>query len=303
MATDAFISHASEDFEFTEFIEKALKAGKLSAWVDRSDVKFGVLLRNQIQSAIRDSRILLLVWSKNAFASRWVMSEIFTAFYLERLIVPCVLDETPLPQFLANSAYVDRQRDKDRLAEEVCRAVRTARSDANEFAPVMISETDLVRCLIKGIAAAQKGVMEGLKKDFHRAAGANRNVDESLESLQNLAPLHPMVLNLAGYQCKNNYIIAHWDAIRAGRAPNDQLLIRGERFFFESLCVNPRDESAINGLGSILFYERELDAAEFLQRRAIDFYLRRTGKIYEAAQHDLDMVLGLKQQQDFSGQE
>ena len=56
-------------------------------------------------------------------------------------------------------------------------------------------------------------------------------------------------------------------------------------------------------LGSILFYERELDAAEFLQRRAIDFYLRRTGKIYEAAQHDLDMVLGLKQQQDFSGQE
>jgi hypothetical protein len=48
--------------------------------------------------------------------------------------------------------------------------------------------------------------------------------------------------------------------------------------FFEGLCVNPYDESAVNGLGSILVYERELDAAEFFQRRSIDLCLRRTGK-------------------------
>jgi TIR domain len=115
MKTDAFISHASENSDFAEIIGRALKAGRLRTWVDRSDVRFGSLLRNQIQSAIRDSRVLVLLWSEAAFKSRWVMAEIFMAFYLERFIIPCVLDATPLPQFLASAAYLDYQRDKDRI--------------------------------------------------------------------------------------------------------------------------------------------------------------------------------------------
>jgi TIR domain-containing protein len=296
MKTDAFISHASANLEFAEVIGRALKAGKLKTWVDRSDVQFGSLLRNQIRSAIYDSRVLVLLWSEAAFKSRWVMAEIFMALYLERFIIPCVLDTTPLPQFLANAAYLDHQRDKDRIGEELCRAVRAAPAGANEVAAVMVSETLVVQSLINAVSAGQYGVMRAVVSDVEQAAKANRDVSDALRSLQQMAPLHPMVLNLAGYQCKNDYTIKHWDAIQAGRAPKDQLLDRGERHFFESLCVNPYDESAINGLGNILFFERELDAAEYFHRRAIDLYFRRTGKSYEAAQHDLDMVLEFKRQ-------
>ena len=45
-----------------------------------------------------------------------------------------------------------------------------------------------------------------------------------------------------------------------------------------------------------MFYERELDAAEFFQRRAIDLK-KRTGENYEAAKHDLKMILDIKQRQ------
>jgi hypothetical protein len=294
MKAAAFISHASTDSEFAEIIRRALKAGKLKSWIDRSNIKFGALLRNQIRSAISDSRVLVLLWSETAFKSRWVMAEIFTAFYLERFIIPCVLDTTPLPQFLANAAYLDRQRDKDRLGEELCRAVRGAPAGANEVAAAMVSEPPVVQSLIKAVAAGQYAVLGAVVSDFGKAVEANCHVSNSLRDLQKLAPLQPMVLNLAGYQCKNEYMIKHWDAIRAGQAPKDQLLEQGERYFFESLCVNPFDESAVNGLGSILFYERELDAAEFFQRRAIDLYRARTGETYEAAQHDLDMVLSIK---------
>jgi hypothetical protein len=297
MKTDAFISHASPNSEFAEIVVRALESGKLKIWVDRSNVQFGSLLRNQIQSAIRDSRVLVLLWSEDAFKSRWVMAEIFMALYLERFIIPCVLDATPLPQFLANAAYLDRQRDNDRIGEELCRAVRTAPTGANEVAAVMVSETPAVQSLINSVAAAQYGVLEALVSDLEQAAEANRHVADDLRSLQELAPLQPMVLNLAGYHCKNDYMIEHWDAIQAGRAPKDPLLDRGERYFFESLCVNPYDENSINGLGNILFFERELDAAEFFHRRAIDLYFRRTGKSYEAAQHDLDMVLEFKRRQ------
>lgn len=109
---NAFISHASKDSRFAAQLVGALELDGLKAWIDHSDVRFGVLLRNELQSAIRNCRVLVLVWSKAASISRWVMAEMLTAFHCNRFIIPCVLDRTQLPQFLQNTAYLDRRRDK-----------------------------------------------------------------------------------------------------------------------------------------------------------------------------------------------
>jgi TIR domain len=297
MKADAFISHASANADFADIVVKALEADKLKAWIDSSDVSFGALLRNQLQANISACRVLVLLWSEAAFKSRWVMAEMFTAIYLNRFIIPCVLDSTPLPQFLANNAYLDRKRDADRLGDRLCHAVRTAPDRANNVSAVVLGDTSVVQPLIHGVAAGQYAALAALEQDFDKAIEANRHVGSAMHNLQEMAPLHPMVLNLAGYQCKNDYLMKHWDAIQVWRAPKDALLDRGERYFFESLCVNPFDESAINGLGNILFFERELDAAEFFHGRAADLYLKRTGEHYDAAEHDLRMVRGFKHQQ------
>jgi TIR domain len=294
MKADAFISHASADADFADTVVKALAAGKLKAWIDSADVRFGALLRNQLQSSISDSRVLVLLWSKAAFKSRWVMAEMFTAIYLDRFIIPCVLDSTPLPQFLANAAYLNRKRDGERLGERLCGAVRGAPDHANDVRALFLAETSVIQPLINDVAARQYAALAAIDEDFDKAVSANRHVGNALSNLQELAPLHPTVLNLAGYQCKNDYMLKHWDATQVWRAPKDKLLDQGERYFFESLCVNPFDESAINGLGNILFYERELDAAEFFHGRAADLYFKRTGEHYEAAEHDLKMVGDLK---------
>jgi hypothetical protein len=221
------------------------------------------------------------------------MAEIFTAFHLGRFIIPCVLDTTPLPQFLGNAAYLDRQRDKAGIAEKLCRAVRGAPDRANEVAPFIANDPPLLQSLTNGVAAGQYAVLATITTDLQKAIDANTHVNSALESVKQLFPLHPRVLNLAGYQCKNNYMMKHWDAIQAGRAPKDPLLDQGERYFFETLCVTPSDASAVNGLGNILFYERELDAAEFFHRRAIDL-MKSAGASYEAAEHDLELVLRYK---------
>lgn len=135
----AFISHASKDSRWASRLVDSLKADGLPPWIDHSDVRFGQLLRNELTSAIQASRVLVLVWSKAASASRWVIAE-------------------------------------------------------------------------------------------------------------------------------------------------------------ESLGVQPMDASALNGLGSILMFERELDAAEFFQRRAIAV-MKRAGRKYPEAQHDLDLVLYFKRKQ------
>ena len=104
-----------------------------------------------------------------------------------------------------------------------------------------------------------------------------------------------MILNLAGYHRKNAYMLKHWDAIQAGRPPKDPLLRRAEQFFFEALFVTPTDYSALNGLGSILILERELEAAEFFVRRAIA--LAKKKKIaYSDAEHDLAMIAYYKKE-------
>ena len=54
--------------------------------------------------------------------------------------------------------------------------------------------------------------------------------------------------------------------------------------------MDPNDDSAINGIGSILFYERELEAAAFFQRKELEFAKQRGGS-YEAAEHDLQLTL------------
>src|SRR5438046_2030321 len=104
---DAFLSHASKDSRFAASLVRSLKADGLKAWTDDTEVRYGALLRNELQTGIRDSRVLVLVWSEAAHLSRWVMAELFTAFHLGRFIIPVVIDATLLPLFLRNAAYLD----------------------------------------------------------------------------------------------------------------------------------------------------------------------------------------------------
>jgi hypothetical protein len=288
-----FLSHASQDAAMVDLAARALRDNQLAIWMDASDISFGGLLRQELQAAIQNSRTLVLFWSENALKSRWVMAEIFTAFHLNRFIIPYVLDATPLPQFLANSAYLSLKRDHADIGAKLSRAISSAPDSANKPAPLLNSRTAILQSLLNGIGAAQIAVVEAMTEDFQKAEEANTQVESALNSAKEMAPLDSMTLNLSGYQCKNNYMFKYWDAIQAGRAPKDALLLDGERYFFETLCVDPLDPSALNGLGSILMFERELDAAEFFQRRAIEL-VKRSGGNYEAAQHDLDLILYFK---------
>ena len=134
---DAFISHASKEKRFAKQLVEALERHGLKAWIDETDVRFGALLRDALQSAIRRCRVLVLVWSKAASESRWVMAEMFTALHSGRYIIPCVLDRTPLPQFLQNTAWLDRRRDKASLGKKLCAAIRDAPRGGNKVAPFM----------------------------------------------------------------------------------------------------------------------------------------------------------------------
>ena len=60
---DAFLSHASQDAKFAKRVHRSLQTNGLNPWIDGSDLAFGALLRDELQDAIRNSRVLVLLWS------------------------------------------------------------------------------------------------------------------------------------------------------------------------------------------------------------------------------------------------
>lgn len=287
---DAFISHSSADRSVASKIEKALEAAGLRVWLDDSEIRLGALLGKELQDSIRASRVLLLLWSRHAASSRWIKSEWLTAFHLNRYIVPCVLDDTLLPQCLQGTVFQRTRQVTASVAEDLVRAVREAPDSSNELAPAMGSESPEVKEVIVRIAGGQQALFGQLsERELTRAAETQVLLDDVVHKALQTWPLEPMIVNLAAYNLKNAYLVKHWDAVRAGRAPDDPLLAQAEERFFETLAIDPTDPSALNGLGSILMFRRDLDAAEFFILAAIA-QADRQNMPYPAAEHDLALL-------------
>lgn len=297
----AFISHSSADAALARRVATALRRGRLEVWLDSHDISVGSLLRDELQTEIKNSDAVVLLWSEAASRSRWVSAEVFTAFHLGRFIIACEVDATPPPYFLANTVRIDLRRNEAEQLKALRRAVREAPRAANELQPFPAVQAPELRKRILKVAAGQAGVMslfgEGRLADARKAQA---RVDKEMKVLEERWPLDATVLNLAGYQRKNAYRLNYSAEIDAGRPPADPLLERAERFFFDTLFADPTDYSALNGLGSVLIYGREYNAAEFFIRRAIH-YAERDGVQYAEAEHDLALARRLKRGRRRSG--
>jgi tetratricopeptide (TPR) repeat protein len=291
---DAFISHSSQDKLKVRRLTALLSAKRLKPWIDQTGVQFGGLLRNGLQDAIAASKSFVLVWSKAASGSRWVIAELLTAFHLGRFIIPCVLDGTRMPQFLRNTAYLDRKRDGGRLGEMLVAAVRGVPDARNAIMPFVAAERAEVLDLVNPIARAQYDEVTKLRPGhFDESRRIHAAVDKQVAAALQRFPLESKVLNVAGYHAKNAYMLKHYEAIQAGQPPEDPLLQKAERCFFSALLADPNNAEALNGVGNVLFFEGELDASEFFHRCALKS-AKQKGFHYAEAQHDLDLVLSFK---------
>jgi hypothetical protein len=288
---DAFISHASADLGPAAKIETALEAGRLDVWLDHSEIQLGVLLAGELQDAIAGCRVSILLWSETAAASRWVNTEWLAAHHLDRFILPCVLDDTTLPQCLEHTVHLDLRRDWDAAVARLAKAARAAPTGANQLPPPMRAESRELHDAVKSIAAGQKMVTAALgRRKLDDARQAQTMLDEFMPVALDAWPLDPMIVKLDGYRIKNGYMIRHWQALQSGRAPPDPALEQAERRFFEALWLDPTDPEGLDGLGSMLMLRRDLHAAKFFIECALA-QAKRRGFQYRAAADNLKTIL------------
>ncbi len=291
---DAFISFSSRNRTTASRLETALQARGLEIWLDESDIRYGALLRAELQAAILECRVLVLLWSKGAATSRWVNSEWLMALLQDRLVLPCVLDQTRLPQCLANNLFLNLRHFGRRAVDQLTAAITNAgEATTTPLAPLIRSVSPELGEAIATIAQGQQAMTDQLNRGVAGLDEATE-IQERLELLMKRArsdwKYDPVIVNLDGYHLKNAYMLKYWAQIQAGVAPEDRLLERAERRFFDTLSIDPTDPSAVNGLGSILVFQRELAAAEFFIRAAIALAEKQGLGTYPAAESDLELV-------------
>jgi len=102
-----FISHAWEDKTLVQRLEARLMATGAEIWVDHSEIRVGDNLPIRISKALEWCNTLLLLWSDAASRSQWVEREWASAFSSEKVIIPCLLDNTQLPGLLKSNVCLD----------------------------------------------------------------------------------------------------------------------------------------------------------------------------------------------------
>ena len=294
--SSVFISHSSASAAAAARIEQALTAAGHDAWLDNSDLGIGVQLRPELYEAIRNSTAMVLVSSEPAARSRWVAAEILMAFHMGRFIVPCVTDDTRLPQLFGHPVYLDLRKADDAGLARLVRAAETAPDSADPLPPRMgAPSAELIRERDR-LAEGQLRVTDPLsQRNAAAAARAQRALDRRMARPSSGGRTQLDILTLGGYHRKNAYMVAHWDEIQAGRPPMDPLLIEAERRFFDAALVDPVELSAINGLASILIFELELDIATFFNDRALAL-AEKAGVRYDAAEEDRALIAWMRQQ-------
>jgi hypothetical protein len=189
---------------------------------------------------------------------------------------------------MSGGVHVDLRRRRvdalKRLGEQLLLVPR----GRNEYSGATPFQDAELRAVIAGIMAAQQAELDSTA-DAATALRVHAETEKLMRAAERRWRFDPTILNLAGYHRKNAYMFRHWAEYCAGRFPPDPVLLKGERFFFDTLFVNPTDYSALNGLGNILLFEGELEAAEFFVRRAIE-WAERDGVRYDEAIHDLGVI-------------
>ena len=121
---DVFLSYAREDRERAVWLVDALERSGFAVWWDR-DLVTGQNWQRELESAVRQARCVVVLWSGHSVASDYVREEASLARDQGKL-VPALLDgaEIPMPFRLIQTADLSTWRGEEGHEELSQLAVR-----------------------------------------------------------------------------------------------------------------------------------------------------------------------------------
>ena len=90
---EVFISYSTIDAINAETVRNILEKNGLSCWMAPRDILGGSNYTKEIPIAIRNCKVFVLILSKNAQSSQWVLKELDSAVNCGKVILPFMLEE------------------------------------------------------------------------------------------------------------------------------------------------------------------------------------------------------------------
>ena len=102
MKYDVFLSYSRKDSAKADAVCEALSGARISFFIDKEGISAGENCPEVLASTIDESRVFLLMASRNSYQSKFTKAELLYAFNHMRsgCIIPYILDDTPMPQDL-----------------------------------------------------------------------------------------------------------------------------------------------------------------------------------------------------------
>ncbi len=97
---ELFISYCRHDSDAANALADMLSKAGLSVWLDRKGIQEGAAFDTQIEEAISQTRVVIVIWSEHSVKSHWVRAEAAYALGKHKLL-PISIDQSEAPlQFM-----------------------------------------------------------------------------------------------------------------------------------------------------------------------------------------------------------
>lgn len=90
-----FLSHLNHDRAWTEAFARALEQQGLSVWLDTKDIALGEQWSSKLETALRESDMVVIVLSEGSTSNPWLFFELGAALSLGKRVVPIVAKGVP----------------------------------------------------------------------------------------------------------------------------------------------------------------------------------------------------------------
>lgn len=92
--SDVFISYSTKDHDMAKSVCHILEQNNVKCWIAPRNIRSGVPYVQEIANAIKNSKIIVLIYSYNSNESKYVNNEIHQAFDLNKPIVAFKIDDS-----------------------------------------------------------------------------------------------------------------------------------------------------------------------------------------------------------------
>ena len=101
MSAEIFISYASKDRKRILDLVDRLESADVSVWIDQMSIEGATMWSEEIVSAIRNCKVLILAISGNSADSKNVVKELALASEGHKNILPVYLESAEIPESMA----------------------------------------------------------------------------------------------------------------------------------------------------------------------------------------------------------